>query len=253
MPISPTRWESCPDGRILVQLAPNPFIMRVNSGRNLPSGNVPPSPPPATNPTLPFSIRKWRRFSIVKPPLGYKPKMFFRLSNGTFLLAMVATDNNNDDALAILDGDSISKPVSIHAKWNIGYWRAMAEDGHGDLWVEGRVAWGALRMANISNSNSAQAARNGFKTRNAVKPRSVFSLFFEPDGTMLVGGRDGLYRWTGSQLEFLTDRIQVARGTIRDASGILWIVSGSGVFPKFEAKSIRDRIQPEGMGSEHQV
>ena len=232
----PNSLGELPDGRILIQLSPEPYVTQVNSIGSLPGGTIPPSLPPNTKPYLAIFDPENARFSVVKPPPGYKPKMFCRRSNGTFLLAMVAEDSNNDDALAILKGDSISNPVSIHAKWNIGYWRAMAEAANGDLWVGGTGGLGRFANGEYRQFDLAQAERNGFETRNAVKPRSVFSFFFEPGGTMLVGGRDGLYRWTGSQLEFLTDRIQVARGTIRDGNGVLWIVSGSGVFRNFRRR-----------------
>jgi signal transduction histidine kinase/CheY-like chemotaxis protein/ligand-binding sensor domain-containing protein len=219
-----------PDGRILIQLAPEVYVTQINPLGNLPGATIPAPLPPTAKPFLAIFDPEKARFSVVKPPPGYKPKMFCRRSDGTFLLAMVAVDGNNDDALATLTGDSISKPVSIHAKWNIGYWRAMAEAGNGDVWVGGTGGLGRFANGQYQQFDLAQASGNRFGTPKPVKPRSVFSLSFEPDGTMLVGGRDGLYRWTGSRLEFLTDRIQVARGTIRDRNGVLWIVSGSGVF-----------------------
>ncbi len=237
----PNSLGELPDGRILIQLSPEPYVTQVNPLVNLPSVGIPASLPPTANPYLAIFDPEKARFSAVKPPPGYKPKMFCRRSNGTFLLAMVAMDGNNDDALAILDGDSISKPVSIHAKWNIGYWRAMTEGGNNDVWVGGTGGLGRFANGQYQQFDLAKAVRNGFEIRNAVKPKSVFSLFFDSDGTMLVGGRDGLYRYNGNQLDFLIDRIQVARGIIRDGAGTTWIVSGSGVFRNF-------RRQQSGMG-----
>jgi hypothetical protein len=63
-----------------------------------------------------------------------------------------------------------------------------------------------------------------------LRSRAAFSFIEQEDGQLLIGGRDGLYRWTGSKMETAVSGIESARRLIRDRSGIQWAASGSGVF-----------------------
>jgi len=197
------------DGRILIQLAADAV---------------------AKEPYLVTFDPENARFSSLKAPSGYKPVMFCRRKDGAFLLAMVAL-NSGDDALGTLEGDTISQVTSIHAKWNLGFSRAMLENGQGEIWVAGTGGLGRFTNGRYQQFDLADAKRNERENNGSKgKTKSVFSLFLERDGTLLIGGRDGLYRWTGDHLEFLTDQIQPARQIVRDSSGAFWAVSGSGVF-----------------------
>ena len=198
-----------PDGRILIQLSSNAVMRETYLATFDPEKN---------------------RFSPVKQPAGYKPIMFCRRADGTFLLALAALDGG-DDAFVTFDGNIISHLTSIHAKWNTVYSRAMLENDKGEIWVGGTGGLGRYVNGKYEEFDLGEAPEKG---RNNIgvkaKSKSVFSLFLEADGTMLVGGRDGLYRWTGSHFEFLTDQIKPPRHILRDRSGTLWAVSGTGVF-----------------------
>ena len=57
----------------------------------------------------------------------------------------------------------------------------------------------------------------------------AFTFYEMPDGTMLAGGRDGLFGWTGSSWKLLRGGLDRVRSLLLARDGVLWAASASGV------------------------
>ncbi len=194
--------EELADGRILIQLEAPPWLGSFDS--------------------------RTERFSVIPAPAGFRPFMFCRRAGGGLAVLLVALSGGSD-ALGVLDKDSISDVRSIGARWNLNYPRAMLENGAGELWMAGPAGMGRYAQGKFERIEDPPP-----ETIPQVPPRprskSVYGLLAEPDGHVLVGGKEALYRWTGKRLELVADRIDTARALIVDRSGTFWAASGSGLF-----------------------
>jgi diguanylate cyclase (GGDEF)-like protein len=192
------------DGRILVQLYTIPYLTIFDPGK--------------------------LTFASVRYPAGARPIIFSKRKDGRFDVAMTMP-NGQPDALAILDGNSITDPKPIDGKWNLNYSRAMLRDRTGELWLGGTS--GLFRLAN------GKYQRLPSKKYGAEwEPESAYSFLDEKNADLLVGGRNAIYRWTDNRLELLTNQIEATRKMIRDRSGTLWAASGSGVFRGLRGQTV---------------
>jgi diguanylate cyclase (GGDEF)-like protein len=161
------------------------------------------------------------RFSEVPCPAEYRPLMFYKRTDGRFLVVMAGA-GSIPDALATLERGAIAKVMPVKERWNLNYARGILETGNGELWLGGST--GVWRLAN------GKYERIG---SGDTDPLSGYSFLQEPGGQILIGGRKALFRWTGRRLELVAGQIEAARRLIRDRSGTVWAASSSGVFRGF--------------------
>ena len=57
------------------------------------------------------------------------------------------------------------------------------------------------RWANGKYERIQLAKDSGAVAESAGRSRSFYGLLEEPGGALLIGSRDGLYRWSGARLE----------------------------------------------------
>ncbi len=208
-----------PDGRILLQLTREPYLLVFDPE----SG----------------------KFSSINIPAGYDPRMFCRRPDGTFLLAMVARDDTRPDGLATFDGTAWKiEPVS--GRWMPGTPRAMVEDNRGVLWYGSMMSLIRVAGGHFERAEELTGKVDGGRAEFL----GAFTLFSRSSGRLLVGGRHGLFQWSDGRLTLAEDKIQSARQIIRTRSGFLWLVSASGVFRTFErAQPVKDEWDDEWFGN----
>jgi signal transduction histidine kinase len=149
--------------------------------------------------------------AVPNPP-GYRPFVF--LIEGERTLVLLKAGEGSPGAVAYLEHGRLSPPVPIDRPWDIGYARDILRDPRGDIWIAGTRAIGCL-----SNGKYRRIDASETKT-----PPGFFSLLIDK-GTLLVGTRNGLYRWTGAQMELVAATLRVPRRLIRLRDGTL-IASG---------------------------
>ena len=167
-------------------------------------------------------------YSDVALPGQYQSMMLWRRVDGRFVLPLVSPGEGSD-AVAIFDGERVSEPVLIHAKWDLTNPRAIFETSKGELWVGGTSGVGRWMNGKYERIHMPAGSQSTDPT-SELRSRAAFSFVEQEDGQLLIGGRDGLYRWTGSKVEYAVPGIESARRLMRDQSGTLWAASGSGVF-----------------------
>jgi signal transduction histidine kinase/CheY-like chemotaxis protein len=187
------------------------------------------------------------RFARVAFPPGYAPRMFYRRPDGSFLLELVADAPRQPDAVAVFNGKSIRGIRPIGAKWDMETPRAFVEDHQGVVWLGGLP--GLIRLDHDASDLNRLKRIEWAPFLKETRTVGIFSLFPE-QSALLVGARTGLYKWTGSELELATDRIQIVRQVIRSRSGRLWVASSNGVFRSFGKLRSQDELAGDWVASD---
>jgi signal transduction histidine kinase/ActR/RegA family two-component response regulator len=104
--------------------------------------------------------------------------------------------------------------------WDGADLRAIIERPDGEFWFGG--------------INSGLLYRGGRFAHPFVKDlgytdKGAFALFEAQDGTLLAGGRDSVFRWTGSTWKLLRSGLDRVRSFTQTRDGALWVASARGV------------------------
>jgi len=158
-----------------------------------------------------FDPETGRAETIPNPP-GYEPLVFLIEPSQT--LVFLRAKEGGSDATALLENGRLSAPTSIGRSFDLGYARDILRDPNGDIWIAGTRALGRF-----SNGKYRRIDASETKT-----PPGFFSLLID-NGSLLAGGRNGLYRWTGSQMELVAGTLRVPRRLIHLRDGTL-VASG---------------------------
>jgi signal transduction histidine kinase/CheY-like chemotaxis protein len=122
--------------------------------------------------------------------------------------------------LEIYDGKGLTPFLDLGKEWAGGDVRSIVERSNGELWLEG--------------INGGCLYRGGRLTHPFVKDlgytdSGAFTLYEMRDGTLLAGGRHGVFRWMGSSWTLLRSGLDRVRSFLQARDGALWVASALGV------------------------
>jgi signal transduction histidine kinase/CheY-like chemotaxis protein len=158
-------------------------------------------------------------FHTIHPPEGRQILLMSPRRSGGLWAATVA-GNLPGFRLEIYDGKGLTPFLDMGKDWDGGDVRSIIERSNGELWLGG--------------INGGSLYRGGRLTHPFVKDlgytdSSVFTLHELPDGTLLAGGRTGVFRWTGSSWKLLRSGLDRVRSFRMARDGALWVASARGV------------------------
>ena len=160
-------------------------------------------------------------FHPIHPPEGRQILLMTPRKSGG-LWAATAAQNVPGFRLEIYDGKGLTPFLDLAQaqESHAGDLRSLIERSNGEFWV-GTINGGCLY-------------RGGHLTHPFVKDlgytdSGAFTLYETPNGTLLAGGRDGVFRWTGSSWKLLRTGLDRVRSFLQARDGALWVASASGV------------------------
>jgi signal transduction histidine kinase/CheY-like chemotaxis protein len=136
------------------------------------------------------------------------------------LWAATLAENLPGFRLEIYDGKGLTPFLDLGKEWEGGDVRSIVERSNGELWIEG--------------INGGCLYRGGRLTHPFVKDlgytdSGAFTLYEMRDGTLLAGGRRGVFRWVGSSWTLLRRGLDRVRSFLQARDGALWVASAIGV------------------------
>ena len=160
-------------------------------------------------------------FHAIHPPEGRQIVLMAPRKAGGLWAATMAKDAPGF-RLEIYDGKGLTPFLDVGREWDGGDLRSIVERPNGEFWFGG--------------INGGCRYRGGRFTHPFVKElgytdSGAFTLFELPDGTLLAGGRDGVFHWTGSRWKLLRGGLDRVRSFVQTKEGVIWLASASGVLP----------------------
>jgi signal transduction histidine kinase/CheY-like chemotaxis protein len=104
--------------------------------------------------------------------------------------------------------------------WNSGDLRTVLERSNGDIWVGGSAGGCAYAGGRLSDT---------FDRSLGYTESGVFALFELPDGNVLAGGRDQVFRYDGKSWTLVRSGLDRIRSIIRSRDGTVWVASATGI------------------------
>ena len=158
-------------------------------------------------------------FHAIHPPEGRQIVLMAPRRAGGLWAATVAK-NLPGFRLEIYHGKRLTPFLDLGKEWDGGDVRTIVDRSNGELWLGG--------------INGGCLYRGGRLTRPFVKDlgytdSGAFTLHELPDGTLLAGGRRGVFRWMGSSWTLLRSGLDRVRSFLQARDGALWVASASGV------------------------
>jgi signal transduction histidine kinase/CheY-like chemotaxis protein len=160
-------------------------------------------------------------FQAIRAPEGRHILLMTPRKSGGLWVA-TAAENVPGFRLEIYDGKGLTPFLALGQarEWDSGDLRCIVERRNGEFWFGG--------------INGGCLYRGGGLTHPFVKDlgftdSGAFTLYEMPDGTMLAGGRDGVFRWTGSSWKLLRSGLDRVRSFLLARDGDLWVASANGV------------------------
>jgi signal transduction histidine kinase/CheY-like chemotaxis protein len=158
-------------------------------------------------------------FHAIQPPEGRQIVLMSPRKSGG-LWAFTLADHARGLRMEVYDGKGLTPFLNMGMEWDGGDLRSIIERPHGEFWFGG--------------INGGLLYRGGSFTNPFVKAMGyadggAFTLHEAPDGTLLAGGRDGVFRLTGSSWTLLRRGLDRVRSFLPAKDGVLWVASATGV------------------------
>jgi hypothetical protein len=158
-------------------------------------------------------------FHPIHPPEGRQIVLMApRKSGGLWTAA--AVENVPGFRLEIYDGKGLTPFLDLGKEWGVGNLRSVIERSNGELWFGGINGGGLYRGGGLIHP---------FVKDLGYTDSGALTLYEMPDGTMLAGGRDSLFGWTGSSWKLLRGGLDRVRSLLLARDGVLWVASANGV------------------------
>jgi signal transduction histidine kinase/ActR/RegA family two-component response regulator len=167
---------------------------------------------------LEFDPRSGRFYTIHAPEGRQMLLMTPRKSGG--LWAATAVKNLPGFRLEVYDGKGLTPFLNVGREWTGADLRSIIERSNGEFWFGGITGGCAYRGGRFTHP---------FVKDLGYTDSGTFTLHELPDGTLLAGGRDGVFRWTGSSWKLLRSGLDRVRSFLKARDGVLWVASATGV------------------------
>jgi signal transduction histidine kinase/CheY-like chemotaxis protein len=159
-----------------------------------------------------------RKFRLLNHPEGRRI-IFFRPRHGGGFWAGTAKPGASGVTLDIYLNGRFRTYLNLPS-WNFGDLRTVLERTNGDLWVGGSAGGCAYAGGHVLYP---------FDQSLGYTESGVFALFELPDGTILAGGRDQVFRYDGRSWTLIRSGLDRIRSIIRSRDGTVWVASATGI------------------------
>ena len=159
-------------------------------------------------------------FRDIRPPEGRQIVLMAPRKSGGLWAATMARDVPGL-RLEIYDGKGLRPFLDVGREWHDGDLRTIVERPNGEFWFGG---------INGGCRYSGGHFTHPFVRDLGYADSGAFTLFELPDGTLLSGGRDGVFHWTGSRWKQLRGGMDRVRSFVQTKEGVIWLASASGVY-----------------------
>jgi signal transduction histidine kinase len=178
------------------------------------------------------------QFQEIRAPAGRQIVLMApRKSGGLWAATMV--DGRSGFRLETYDGKRLTPFLDLGSEWDGGDLRSIVERPDGELWFGGinggcRYLGGSFTHPFVRNLGYADSG--------------AFTLFALSDGTLMAGGREGVFHWTGSRWKQLRGGLDRVRSFVRTKEGVVWMAGASGVY-RLTGEDWVDHGSEEGLPS----
>ena len=179
-----------------------------------------------------------RRFLNVKHPAGHDIRLFVQRPDGS-LLVQTINQKAQGFALETYDGREFHPFLNPGSSWGISDLRSVVIGDHGEIWIGASDGFGVYRNGAFSRVD----ASTGFTDTAA------FCLKRIEGGTLLAGGREGLFRYDGKSWHAILHGLDRVRNVATGRDGSVWVASGTGVVRLQDGKQISHGTR-EGLPSD---
>jgi signal transduction histidine kinase/ActR/RegA family two-component response regulator len=159
-------------------------------------------------------------FHDIRPPKGRQIVLMAPRKSGGLWAATMAKDVPGF-RLEIYDGNGLTPFLDLTREWNGGDLRSIVERPNGEFWFGGINGGSRYRGGRFTHP---------FGRALGYADSGAFTLYDLPDGTLMAGGREGLFHWTGSRWKQLRGGLDRVRSFVRTKEGVIWLASASGVY-----------------------
>ncbi len=171
-----------------------------------------------TDVMLEFDARNGK-FQAIRAPEGRQIALMTPRKAGGLWAATLA-ENVPGFRLEIYDGKGLTPFLNVGREWDGADLRSIVERPDGEFWFGG--------------INGGCLYRGGRFTHPFVKElgysdNGALTLYELADGTLLAGGRDGAFHWTGSSWKRLRSGLDRVRSILQARDGAIWLASATGV------------------------
>jgi signal transduction histidine kinase/CheY-like chemotaxis protein len=160
-------------------------------------------------------------------PAGHVPLGLGKRRDGSVAVVFKAPGEQSD-SLGWLSAAGDWQLEPVHGKFDFGFLRDFLETSRGEIWIGGSS--GLVRLAGATFSRLDPQPGLSPNAAGLASLYGAFALHEEPDGQVLVGGRDGLYRWVDGRFQLVNAEVKAARTMRRSASGELLVAASSGLY-----------------------
>ena len=129
------------------------------------------------------------------------------------------TLGTRDYTLQSYDGSSFRTHLKLRPEWGLGVVRAIERVSEKEFWLGGSGGFGLYRDGHFQ----PMTAKQGYPDS------ACFRLCRLADGTLLAGGRGGVFRHQNDRWQLVQGNLDFVRAVIQTRDGTVWVASGSGV------------------------
>ncbi len=160
------------------------------------------------------------QFHEIRPPAGRQVVLMAPRQSGGLWAATMA-NGRTGFRLEIYDGKGLAPFLDLGSEWNGGDLRSIVERPQGELWFGG-INGGCRYLGGRFT--------HPFVKESGYTDSGAFTLFRLSDGTLMAGGREGVFHWTGSHWKQLRGGMDRVRSFVQTKEGVIWMAGASGVY-----------------------